>query len=114
MSCSEPVPCSATNQALITTLIPGGNDPCNPNREGAQILLDAATRAAPAVVLQVSRTIARLDRSVAITVKVVGRNSATHIGGGGDADTLPSTGDSGSVQPVLLEPVVAGVSPLRA
>ena len=37
-----------TNRAIITTLIPGGSDPCNPGRQGAVLVVDAANGGASA------------------------------------------------------------------
>lgn len=38
----SPVALFDTNRAVLTTLIPGGNDPCNPGRRGAVLVVDAA------------------------------------------------------------------------
>ncbi|MGA7297764.1 MAG: PilC/PilY family type IV pilus protein [Rhodanobacteraceae bacterium] len=93
----------SSNQALITTLIPGGDDPCNPNREGAQILLDAATGGSGGGIESLKDNAP--DKTVnGEIVQIVGVEFPPPTSGGGGGDTLPSTGDSGSVQPVLLEP----------
>ena len=38
----SPVALFDTNRAVLTTLIPGGNDPCDPGRRGAVLVVDAA------------------------------------------------------------------------
>lgn len=37
-----PIALFNTNRAIITTLIPGGSDPCNPSRNGAVLVINAA------------------------------------------------------------------------
>lgn len=38
----SPIALFNTNRAILTTLIPGGSDPCNPSRRGAVLVVDAA------------------------------------------------------------------------
>lgn len=38
----SPIALFNTNRAILTTLIPGGSDPCNPSRQGAVLVVDAA------------------------------------------------------------------------
>jgi type IV pilus assembly protein PilY1 len=37
-----------TNRALLITLLPGGNNPCNPSRQGALMIIDGPSGGAPA------------------------------------------------------------------
>lgn len=93
-----------TNQALITTLIPSGNDPCNPDREGAQILISATTGGSDGGIDNL-RDKTPDQTTGGETYQAVGVDfPSTGTGSGGPNDQLPSTGDSGSVQPVLVEP----------
>ncbi len=38
----SPIALFNTNRAILTTLIPGGSDPCNPSRQGTVLVVDAA------------------------------------------------------------------------
>ncbi|MHB1799962.1 MAG: hypothetical protein ACYCUI_17015, partial [Vulcanimicrobiaceae bacterium] len=44
----SPVALFNTNRAVLATLIPGGSDPCNPSRQGAVMVINAANGGASA------------------------------------------------------------------
>ncbi|HET6633128.1 MAG TPA: PilC/PilY family type IV pilus protein [Rhodanobacteraceae bacterium] len=91
-----------TNQALMTTLIPAGDDPCNPSRTGAQVLISAVTGGGGVGLPSLGEPV-RNDAGE-ITKAAVGKSFPPSGTPPPPSATLPSTGDSGSAQPVIVEP----------
>lgn len=86
----RPQALSSVGLAVFSTLIPGGNDPCNPGREGAILVVDAATGGAP------SDTLDNLAYSTGVSIPggkhVTGQRVKGVPQGGRDIPTLTPIG----------------------